>query len=253
MIRCIIIDDERPAREEIKYLLSKRSNFLIVGEGENGVDAMNLITNKGADVVFCDINMPVLNGIDFAKMLLEKNLDVELIFVTAYDDYAISAFELSALDYLLKPINDERFDKAMDRLEARFNEKESTSDKYKKLLSAYKLPEKKVDNLCLYREGLLCPVKLSEIIYIHSEEKIVYFYTEKGVFESSKSLTEIEEVLNERDFFKCHRSYIINWNYIEAIIPWFNRTYRVKLENIDEEIPVSRSNTNKLKEQMNIL
>lgn len=253
MIKCIVIDDEKPARDELKYLLSQKEQFELVGEGENGVDAMNLINSTNPDVVFCDINMPLLNGIEVAKLISKKNIDVQLIFVTAYDEYAIQAFELSAVDYLLKPIRDERFDQTVERLIKNIKDHTEDTHKLNKLLETYTTPVEKSNHLCLYREGLLYPVKLSEVIYIHSEEKMAYFHTEKGVFESTKALTEIEDLLPQNEFFKCHRSYIINLNSIESIIPWFNRTYRVKLSGVEEEIPVSRSQTNKLKEYLNIL
>lgn len=253
MIKCIIIDDEKPARDEIKYLLSETSDFQVLGEGENGIDAINLINLHHPQVVFCDINMPLLNGVDVAKVLKKKNIQTHLIFVTAYDEYAIEAFELSALDYLLKPIKMERFKQTIEKVKERLSEKNTNIDLMDQLFNDFNQTGKQANQLCLYREGLLYPVKAEEIIYIHTEDKMAYFYTDKGVFESSKALSEIEELLPEADFFKCHRAYIININNIESVIPWFNRTYRIKLLGFDEEIPVSRNQTNKLKERFNIL
>jgi DNA-binding LytR/AlgR family response regulator len=253
MIRCIIVDDEKPAREEIKFLLSRQPIFQLVGEGENGVDAINLMNNESPDVIFCDINMPLLSGIEVARIMLEKQMKIQLIFITAYDEHAIQAFELNALDYLLKPIRDERFEQTLSKISRRLDENQSNHDALDKFVSTYPLSENKPSNLCLYRDGLLYPIKLSEITYVHKEEKMVYFYTQKGVFESNKALSEVEEILPSDDFFKCHRSYIINLNQIESVIPWFNRTYRIKPRGFEEEIPVSRSQTNKLKQLLNIL
>jgi two-component system LytT family response regulator/two-component system response regulator LytT len=253
MIKCLIIDDEKPAREELKYLIGKNSDFEIVGEGENGIDAVNLINAYHPDVVFCDINMPLLNGVDLAKALIRKGIQTQLIFVTAYDEYAIEAFELSALDYLLKPIKDERFERTIEKVRERLEERQSNLGLMDQLFNDYNKTAKAPNQLCLYREGLLYPVKREEVVYIHTEDKMVYFHTYKGVFESTKALSEIEDLLPESDFFKCHRSYIVNINCIESVIPWFNRTYRIKLEGIEEEIPVSRKQTNKLKERFNIL
>jgi len=253
MIRCIIIDDEKPARDEIRYLLSQRLRFEIVGEGENGVDAINLMNQKQADVIFCDINMPLLDGIEVARVMIQKKIQTQLIFITAYDEYAIQAFELNALDYLLKPIRDERFEQTLSKIEQRWEEKHTNLESIESLVTSYPVKLSKPNSLCLYREGLLYPIKLEEITYVHKEEKTVYFYTNKGVFESNKALAEIEEILSQKEFFKCHRSYIINLNDIESVIPWFNRTYRIKLNGFDEEIPVSRNQTNKLKQLLNIL
>lgn len=253
MIKCIIIDDEKPARDEINYLLNKQSDFQVVGEGQNGIDAVNLINSEKPDVIFCDINMPLLNGIEVAKVLIKKGIEIQLVFITAYDEYAIQAFELCALDYLLKPIKDERFEQTLAKIKNQWEQKNSNLERVDQLLSEYQPPAEKPNHLCLYREGLLYPVKLDEVVYIHTEEKMVYFYTNKGVFETNKALSEIEEILPESQFFKCHRAYIINIDSIESVIPWFNRTYRVKLNGFEEEIPVSRNQTNKLKKRLNIL
>lgn len=253
MFRCIVIDDEKPARQEIKYLIGQISDFEIVGEGENGIDAVNLIHSYYPDVVFCDINMPLLNGVDVAKVLVKKNIETQFIFVTAYDEYAIEAFELSALDYLLKPVKDDRFHQTIKKVRERLEGKIPNLSPMDQLFHNFNRTAKVPNQLCLYREGLLYPVKADEVVYIHTEDKMVYFHTHKGVFESSKALSEIEDLLPEQNFFKCHRSYIINMNCIESVIPWFNRTYRIKLIGFDEEIPVSRKQTNRLKERFNIL
>lgn len=253
MIKCIVIDDEKPAREEIKYLISLHPQFQVIGEGENGIDAINLINTLRPDVVFCDINMPLLNGIEVAKVLIRKAIDIQLVFITAYDAYAIDAFELCALDYLLKPIKESRFDQTLLKIKLLYEQKKSNLDLVDQLLNDYTQAVEKPNHLCLYKEGLLYPIKFEEVIYIHTEEKMVHFYTDKGVFESSKALSEIEEILPDNSFFKCHRSYIININSIESVIPWFNRTYRVKLNGFEKEIPVSRNQTNRLKERLHIL
>ncbi|MCT4565811.1 MAG: LytTR family DNA-binding domain-containing protein [Maledivibacter sp.] len=253
MITCIVVDDEKPARDEIKYLLDKHHNFEVIGEAENGVAAMNLILTNDPDVIFCDISMPLLDGINLAKKILNKGINTYLVYITAYDEYAIKAFELNAVDYLLKPLKDDRFLTTLSKIESLKESKQLNMNRMDKFLNEFTIPQERKSHLCLYKEGLLYPVKSDQILCIYIEDKIVKIDTVKGTFECYKSLSEIENILPENDFFKCHRSYIINLNYIESIIPWFNRTYRVKLKGLDKEIPISRNQTNEFKNKMQIL
>lgn len=253
MIRCIVVDDEKPARDELKYLLAKHHDFEVIGEAENGVAAMNLILTHEPEVIFCDISMPLLDGIDLAKKILNKQINTYLVYITAYDEYAIKAFELNAVDYLLKPLKEERFLITLSKIKSLKENQQLNMDKVDKFLNEFTLPQERRSHLCLYKDGLLYPVKSNEILCIYIEDKTVKIDTVKGQFECYKSLSEIENILPENDFFKCHRSYIINLNYIESIIPWFNRTYRVKLKGLDKEIPISRNQTNEFKNKMQIL
>lgn len=253
MIKCIIVDDEKPARDELNYLLDHHKDFKVIGEAENGVEAMNLILTLEPDVVFCDISMPLLNGIDLAKKILNKGIDTYLVYVTAYDEYAIKAFEFNAVDYLLKPLKEERFLTTLSKIKGLKEQKQLNMNKVDQFINEFTLPQERKSHLCLYKDGLLYPVKSEEILCIYIEDKTVKIDTSKGQFECYKSLSEIEQILPENDFLKCHRSYIINLNYIESIIPWFNRTYRVKLKGLEKEIPVSRSQTTELKNRMQIL
>lgn len=253
MIKCIVVDDEKPARDELKYFLNHHKDFQVIGEAENGVDAMNLIFTIDPQVVFCDINMPLLNGIDLAKKILNTHINTYLVYVTAYDEYAIKAFELNAVDYLLKPLKEERFLATLSKLKNLRDQDGLNMNRVDKLLNEFSLPQERKSHLCLYKNGLLYPIKSEEILCIYVEDKTVKIDTVKGAFESCKSLSEIEHILSQNEFFKCHRSYLINLNYIESIIPWFNRTYRVKLKGLEKEIPVSRNQTTEFKNRMQIL
>lgn len=253
MISCIVVDDERPAREEIEYLLNKNSFFEVSGSADNGVKALELIVKIRPDVIFCDINMPVMDGIELAKKMLEMKINSYIVFVTAYDEFAIKAFELNAVDYLLKPISEDRFLKTLCKLKDMEKVESSYLDNMNRFLNEMNPGSDKQSYLSLYKDGLLYPIKLDEIISIFVEDKMTFFNTLKGEFTSSRNLCEVEKKLNSEMFLKCHRSYIININYIESIVPWFNSTYRVKMKGIEEEIPISRSQTSKFKEIMHIM
>ncbi|SKC65278.1 LytR/AlgR family response regulator transcription factor [Maledivibacter halophilus] len=253
MINCIVVDDEKPARDELKFLLDNHKDFKVIGEAENGVEALNLILTLEPEVVFCDISMPLLDGIELAKKILSKKIDTYIVYVTAYDEYAIKAFELNAVDYLLKPLKEERFLTSLSKLKGLKEQKKLNMNKVDKFLSEFSLSQERKSHLCLYKDGVLFPVKSEDIVCIYIEDKTVKIVTSDKEFECYKSLSEIEQILPEDEFLKCHRSYIINLNYIESIIPWFNRTYRVKLKGFNKEIPVSRNQTAELKNRMQIL
>lgn len=249
MIRCVVVDDEKHAREEIKYLLDKEPFFEVVAEGENGLDAVNAVNRFHPDVLFCDMEMPILNGLEVGKFLLENGKEVILVYITAYDDYAIKAFEMNALDYLLKPISECRFHHMVEKLKNQVQRKEENRNALQKTIEKMNIP---VEQLCLYREGIIYPIKLEEIIYLHTEEKLTRFITTKGIFENYKPLSEIEQILPQKDFFKCHRAYIINVKWIESIIPWSNRSFHIHLKGQETEIPVSRQNAGELKQRFQI-
>lgn len=249
MIKCIVIDDEKPGRDELIYHLNRDSDFNVVGEGKNGIEAINLIHEHKPDVVFTDISMPIMNGIELAQELVDRDIEIKLVFVTAYDEHAIKAFELNALDYLLKPLRDERMNQTLLKLK---DEVYTPIHKLDTFLNQYTKETSNI-NLCLYKDGILYPVKQNQVLCVYVEDKVVKIDTLKGQFESYKTLCDLEEILCSKRFFKCHRSFIINLDYVESIEPWFNRTFRVKLETLSKEIPISRTHAQTFKHIMNIL
>lgn len=249
MLKCIISDDETPAREEIKYFLMKDGEFDILAECENGIETVNAVNSLKPHILFCDIEMPLMNGIEVGKTLFEGNQEVFIVYVTAYGDYVIQALEANALDYILKPIQESRFDVMLKKIKFQLGQKKSNLEEIHQIQERNDF---KPNQLCLYKEGIIYPVKPEEIIYIHTEEKLTQFFTQKGVFENYKSLSEIESYLPGEDFFKCNRANIINIHFIEAIIPWFNRTFHIKLKGIEEEISVSRQHSVELKNKFQI-
>lgn len=251
MIRCIVIDDEKPARDELLYYLNADECIEVVGEGKNGLEAIELLNKYRVDVVFTDISMPLMNGIELAQHIASHNLSTQVIFVTAYDEYAIKAFELNAIDYLLKPIRDERIAQTMEKIKD-LDTKDTSLERLDSFINNYN-KQNECSNLCLYKDGVLYPIKLDQIICIYVEDKTVKIDTTKGQFESYKTLCDLEHILCPNKFFKCHRSYIINLDYIEAIEPWFNRTFRVQLKGLEKEVPISRKYAQTFKNIMNII
>lgn len=214
--KTIIIDDERLAREEVKRALKNYPEFEIVGEANNVDAALILIDEQNPDILFLDIHMPEKSGFD----LLEELTTVpEVVFTTAYDQYAVKAFELNALDYLVKPLRDERFSKTIEKVKVELAKKE----------------EIKVDVLPMHRkifikDGEKCFfIPLSEIYFIESIGNYVrlYFGSEKAMIK--RSLKLLEEKLDATVFFRINRSQIINTHFIKEIHPYFNNKLQIKL------------------------
>jgi two-component system, LytTR family, response regulator len=232
--RALLVDDERLARKELRSMLSEHSSIEIVGEAENVEQAIKLIGAQQPQVVFLDIQMPGETG--FA--LLEKiEASFKVIFVTAFDAYAIRAFEVNALDYLLKPINPDRLSHAIERL------------------SATEIPPSQPARKLEYEDRLFIEVdehsrflKINTIVCISAAGDYSEIFTADGQKALvMKPLKEWEERLPEKYFTRIHRSTIINLEYIERIVGWFNRSYQVHLRHIEEPLVMSRRYAVKLK------
>ncbi|HEY8362455.1 MAG TPA: LytTR family DNA-binding domain-containing protein [Tissierellaceae bacterium] len=253
MLKCLVVDDERPAREEIMYILNEIDEVEVVGEASHGTEALELIEKLKPDVVFLDIQMPQMTGIEVAKKILDKGMEVSIIFVTAYDQFALKAFEVNAVDYLLKPIDEDRLKKTVQKLMSMKNNKESLDYAQLSKLIRDMSPNKSSSHwISVYYNNRLIPIESKDIIYITVEDKNTVIVTEKGKFETHYTLSELMEKLDPDIFFRCHKSYIVNLKYIESIEPWFNATYNINLKSVKEVIPVSRSYSKQFKEKMNI-
>ena len=236
-LKAIIVDDERLARKELCSLLAKYDRISIVGEAEDLSKTVELVSNQKPDVVFLDIQLRNENGFDLLDQIEQ---DFKLIFVTAFDEFAIRAFEINALDYLLKPVNPERLETAIQRL---FNpDEEKPQPELRKLEID--------DRLFLEINDRSSFLKISEISHICAAgdySDVVMINQKKALIE--KPLREWEERLPEKHFARIHRSTIININNIQKIETLFNRTMEVQLRNFAKSFSVSRRFAAKLKEK----
>lgn len=255
MLRTLIVDDERLAREELKYVLKEYKGIELVGEASHGREALELYNSLRPDLIFLDINMPGINGVDVAERLLEMESPPIIVFVTAYDEYAIKAFEISAVDYILKPLSEERFKITMEKIEGQVKE-ENYLEKIKNMLENLKTPgeivQERRNRVSLMDGDKLIPVELDHIIYITIENKNTVVVTRKGKYNIGNTLNELEDRWGDR-FFRSHKSFLINLDLVEEIEPWFNSTYNLKLKGSQENIPVSRSQVKTFREKMNIV
>ena len=236
-LSALVIDDERLARKDLISLLSAYDNITVIGEAEDVPSAVSAVERLNPDVIFLDIQMPGDSGFD----LLDKtDIESKIIFVTAYDEYAIRAFEVNALDYLLKPVNPERLDKALERLEAR---KQHSLNKTRIL--DYE------DRLFLMLGRHFKFLKIKTILVISAAGDYSEVLTSDGTKGLTlKSMKEWENRLPQQHFIRIHRSTIINMEFIDRIEEWFNYSFRVYLKGFEEPYVISRRYATKLKEKL---
>lgn len=254
MQRCLIVDDEMPARQELLYILNTIESIQVIGQASHGLEALELIKRLKPDIVFLDIQMPQMSGVDVARKLLSEEYKPNIIFVTAYDKFAIEAFEVNAIDYLLKPISEKRLKDRLNKMyETKEKEEEFNKAQLSELIKYIRSNTKaSIQRISLYHKDKLIPMELNDIFYATIEDKNTIVVSSKGKFEINCTLNELTEKLDPNTFFRTHKSYIVNLNRIESIEPWFNSTYNINLKENKEMIPVSRNYVKRFRELMNI-
>lgn len=241
-IKVAIVEDEAISSDELKYIISKDGRFKVVGQAYDGISALTLIESEEPDIDFIDINIPGKNGIKLAEDVKEIFPDIILIFLTAYDTYAIRAFELKVYDYILKPYDEKRIAEslncALNTISNR-NENEIIN-----ILS--KLENKQaLKKIPCENNGKIILIDVNKISFFYSEGERNYVKTNKDIYCTTKTLQELTEKTN---FFRCHRSYVVNLEKVKEVYPWFNGTYKLIIDDDENnEIPVSRSHVKEIK------
>ncbi|MGA2476636.1 MAG: LytTR family DNA-binding domain-containing protein [Terriglobia bacterium] len=255
-IAALIVDDEQPARDELAFLLKEFPEVEVVGQGKNGVEAVNLIRELNPQVTFLDVQMPGLDGFGVIKKLLEKKVRLPyFVFATAYDNYAVQAFEVNALDYLLKPIAKPRLEKAVAKLRHMSETAASTHDKLDRLVQMMEeRPAAQKNKLVVKSQGRLFLVDSEEIIFASIEDGVISIVTRDLEGQSNfRTVEELQGNLDPKVFWRVHRSYLVNVNHIKEVVPWFKSSYQLKMQDRKQtEIPVSRAQTRKLRELLNL-
>ncbi|MGI6704256.1 MAG: LytR/AlgR family response regulator transcription factor [Clostridia bacterium] len=242
MIKVLIADDEAPAREELSFLISRLVGFQVVGVASSGSQAVFLIKELHPQVVFLDIQMPGLNGLEVSKAIEALDPKPLIVFVTAYDEYALNAFEVEAVDYLLKPVSDDRLLKTARRLKELLEPK--LAEKIETLLSGQG-KEPVLKRIPVEKNGRIKLLEPGEIVCFFADQGYIVARTGAGDFITNFTLNELEDKIGQRTFFRCHKSYIVNLDYIKEIIPWTYSSYKLIMNNNDE-IPVSRQKSKDL-------
>ena len=246
--RILIVDDEPYARERIRDLLGSDPQCEIIGESGNGPETITFIEKQKPDLVFLDVQMPELNGFEVLENL-NKDFLPQIIFVTAYDKYAIKAFEFHAIDYLLKPYTKSRFQKALQRAKEQIKLKkkgEINSHYLKELLYDIKSEQKYVERLIIKSEGRIFFLKTDEIQWIESAHNYVILHSGKEKHFYRETMTGIEKKLQPEKFMRIHRSTIVNINFIKEIQPWFSHEQIIILKD-GTKLTMSRTYKEKLK------
>ncbi len=253
-ISCIIIDDEQPALEEINFLLESIPEVKVIGQGRNGIEAIKLVEELEPDLLFLDIEMPGLNGFKVVEQLAGKDALPQVIFVTAYDQYAVKAFDVNAVDYILKPIERSRLEKAVQRAKKQLASETDVSSQLKNLLSMMAPTGQKKAKLLLKDRHRNLLVDSEEIIFASVSDSVVHLSTQEMTGETNfRTLEELQAKLDPETFWRVHRSYVVNLNKIKEVVPWFNRTLQLKMADKKEtEIPVSRSHSRRLKDYLKL-
>lgn len=228
-LNALIVEDEYLAREELTYLIEKHSTINIVAAFDDGLDAFKFLQSNKVDVVFLDINIPSIDGMLLARNIAQFLHKPQIVFTTAYKEYAVDAFELEAVDYLLKPLNEQRVMGVLTKLHTRAQEQQPTVNI-------------RNHSINLMHNNRIHVTAISDICCAIANEKVTHVYTAEGCFIAPVTISELMLRLPANDFFRCHRSYCININDVKEIIPWVNSTYMIKLAHIEQHIPVSRSN-----------
>lgn len=257
-LTALIVDDEAPARDELKYLIETYSPQIeVVQECDNAQSALDFLRTESCDILFLDIEMPEQSGVDLVNELrANREVSPYIIFVTAYNQFALKAFELDAIDYLLKPVAPTRFQQAINKVENRvendFGGHALETTKIRNLLEQMNETQKTNQRIALYLGDKLIPIESSQLIYATVVDKITYVFTSKGKFSFNGTLGDLESILSPQDFFRSHKSYLVNMTMIDSIEIWFNGSYQLALRGVDPLIPVSRNQAKEFKERLNI-
>jgi two-component system LytT family response regulator len=247
-LRTIIVEDEKPARDLIKAFLKNHEDIEIITECADGFCGVKAINENKPDLVFLDIQMPKLNGFELIELLDEIP---QIVFTTAYDQYAIKAFELSAVDYLMKPFSKQRFDEAIQKAYSRMAQKNETAESIQKLSKKVKEDSKDVERLFVKTGTKINVVPVLEITRIEALDDYVEIYTKAKKYVKKETMNFLENSLPEDVFVRVHRSSIVNVNHIEKMERYGKESYLLILDD-GSKVNVSKSRIKSLKEQLGI-
>ncbi|MBZ5646287.1 MAG: LytTR family DNA-binding domain-containing protein [Acidobacteriia bacterium] len=250
-LSAVIVDDEQLARDELAYLLKSVDGVDIVAQGKNGVEAVNLIKEHAPDLVFLDVQMPGLDGFGVIKRLIDKKVSMpQIVFATAFDQYAVKAFEVNAVDYLLKPFDKKRVAQSVQKARQRIQSPAAPTDKLETLVKMLEQQKTAASKIVIKAGGRLFLVDQKDICYASIEDGVITVFT--ATTDGQSNCRTLEELLDSLDpslFWRAHRSFLVNINRIKEVVPWFKSSYQLRMDDKKQsEIPVSRAQTKRLRE-----
>jgi two-component system response regulator LytT len=261
-LRVLVVDDEQLAREELCFLLSQFGGIEIAGQARDGVEALRLCGELRPDLLLLDVQMPGLTGFEVARRLIDAEMLPPLVFVTAFDQHAIEAFTVNAVDYLLKPVDLDRLEQAVERVRRRVASEHSTKAlplplspaDLERVIEAVQARQDRREQIAIRSGERFILVQADEIVHasLVDETIVVVTNTISGT-SNYRTLDELQGRLDPAIFWRVHRSHLVNITNIKEIVPWFSRNYILRMKDPKAtEIPVSRSQTKRLREYLQI-
>jgi two-component system response regulator LytT len=266
-LRAVLVDDEQLARDELGFLLGQVGGVAVIGQAGNGVEALATIDRLQPDIVFLDIQMPGLTGFEVARRLLDAHAPSHIIFVTAYDQHAIEAFEVNAVDYILKPVDPARLDLAVKRARRLVAFERSpdraagppsapgvTAEQLEQIVERVAERRNRGERLAIRVGERFLLVQAEEIVCASLADDVITVVAGKHVGTSNyRTLDELQERLDQSTFWRVHRSHLVNINKVKEIVPWLNRNFILRMKDEKAtEIPVSRTQTRRLREYLKL-
>ncbi|WP_367165219.1 LytR/AlgR family response regulator transcription factor [Kosakonia cowanii] len=242
-MKVIIVEDEFLAQQELSWLIREHSQMEIVGTFDDGLDVLKYLQHNRVDAIFLDINIPSLDGVLLAQNISQFAHKPFIVFITAWKEHAVEAFELEAFDYILKPYQESRIVNMLQKLESAWQQQAGTA-------SSPQSRENAAINLV--KDERIIVTSIHDIYYAEAHEKMTFVYTKRESYVMPMNITEFCSKLPTAHFFRCHRSYCVNLDKIREIEPWFNNTYILRLRDLDFQVPVSRSKVKEFRQLMNL-
>lgn len=239
MIRTLIVDDEKLARDRLTAFLKEVPGVAVVGQAKNGVEAVRLIESLDPDLVFLDVQMP---GLDGFGVLQSISRSPKVIFATAFDEYAIKAFEVHAVDYLLKPISRARLEDSVRRVEGRLEKRNGDSVDLRELLSRLDERERRhLHHVPVHRGKQILIMPVDDVLWFEVEYRLVHAHVEGDRYMTNFTLKQLEERLDPEIFFRAHKSRLVNLEKVKAIVPWFGGRFKLVMrDRAESEVELSR-------------
>ena len=257
-IEALIIDDEQPARDELAFLLGDYSDIHIAGQAANGVEGFDLIKSESPDLIFLDVQMPGLDGFGLIRKLLDSKIPLpQVVFATAFDQYAVQAFEVNAVDYILKPVDKVRLGEAVERVRKTLQTSDDSAGRLATLLTRLEEGQSGAagttgisSKLTLQSQGRLLVIDCHEMVFAAIEDGVITIHTRDAEGASSyNTIDELQQHLGGENFWRPHRSYLVNINQIKEVMPWFKSSYQLRMrDRRGSEIPVSRNQMPRLRQ-----
>ena len=247
----VIVDDEQLARDELSYLLKSVEDISVVAQGHNGLEAVSLIKEFSPDILFLDVQMPGLDGFGVLKKLIDKKVPLpQIVFATAFDQYAVKAFEVNAIDYILKPFDKKRVTQAVEKVRKKIQGTATGTEKLDTLVKLLESQRPQNSKVLLRSAGRLLLVDQKDVCFASIEDGIISVVATNLEGQSNcRTLEELLEVLDAESFWRAHRSFVVNINRIKEVVPWFKSSYQLRMDDRKQtEIPVSRAQTKRLRE-----